>query len=196
MGRTAKTTSTTKNHDDMLSQDQQQQLHYNDRLIYLSGDVTEASISQVIGGILSLTSVNAKAPITLVVSTYGGSVHEMFSLYDIMKYVPCPVRTVGIGKIMSAGVLIMAAGEKGSRLIGRNTRVMIHSISSEAYGTVFELSNSIDSINKEQEMANAALIAETKMSRQTLNKLLDKNVDKYITAQEAIKLGIADKIIG
>jgi ATP-dependent Clp endopeptidase proteolytic subunit ClpP len=95
------------------------------RIIFLHGEVTEGMIANVIAQMLHLATVNTK-PIYLVVSTYGGAMHEMFSLYDCINFLPCPVHTVGLGKVMSAGVLLLAAGAKGKRLIGATASIMMH----------------------------------------------------------------------
>jgi ATP-dependent Clp protease protease subunit len=172
------------------------QMHLNDRIVYLSGEVTEHSIAQVIAGVLSLANQNHKAPITMVVSTYGGSVDEMFSLYDVIKYIPCPVHTVGLGKIMSAGVLLLASGEKGKRLIGRNARIMIHTVSGGSGGNVFDIVNEANEHVRQQKLMEELLVRETKMTSQALSKIMESKLDTYILPTEALKLGIVDKIIG
>ena len=65
----------------------------NSRIVVLHGDVNEHTIAAVISQLLQLANVSRK-PIHLVVSTYGGSVDEMFSLYDTIKFLPCPVHTM------------------------------------------------------------------------------------------------------
>jgi ATP-dependent Clp protease protease subunit len=178
---------------DIMQQIYQQQ---NDRILYLSGDVTENTISQVIAGILSMAGHNKEKPITLVISTYGGSVDEMFSLYDILKYVPCPVRTVGIGKVMSAGVLLLSAGEKGKRLIGSNARLMIHGISAGISGNVFDIVNQSTECVRQQELMVKLLCKETGINKIKLNKMMKTGMDNYVTPEMAVNLGIVDKIIG
>src|SRR5690349_11011611 len=84
------------------------------RIVMLHGDVTEYSISQVMAHIMHLAS-NSNKPIKLIVSSYGGSVHEMFGLIDLIRTISCPVHTIAFGKIMSAGTVITAAGAKGHR---------------------------------------------------------------------------------
>jgi len=164
------------------------------RLVYLSGDVTEDSISEIQEQLLDLASAS-RDPIHLVVSTYGGAVHEMFSLYDVMKFIPAPVYTVGLGKVMSAGSLILAAGEKGHRMIGASTRVMIHSLSAGFFGNLFELVNEIDEIKRLQDMYVSKMVAETKMCKNDVNAMLKTKVDSVFSAQQAVELGIVDKII-
>lgn len=165
------------------------------RIIYLSGDVSEQSINAVNAQLINLASQSDK-PINLVISTYGGSVHEMFGLYDTIKFLSCPVHTTGLGKVMSAGVLLLASGEKGKRLIGPSTRVMIHSVSSWAFGNIFDMENLVQETKQLQLSMTDALVNETNMSKEQLTKLMKSKTDTYLSASECIKLGIADKIMG
>lgn len=165
------------------------------RIIYLAGTVDESTIVMVNAQLIALASQNDN-PITLVVSTYGGSIHEMFSLYDTIKFLNCPVRTVGLGKIMSAGVLLLASGEKGNRLIGPSTRVMIHPISAFAHGNVFDLENEVQEIKYLQRFMTDFLVKETKMTKEQLVNLFKTKTDTYFSALECVKLGIVDKIMG
>lgn len=167
----------------------------NSRVVVLHGDVNEHTISSVIAQLLHLASVN-KNPIHLVVSTYGGSVDEMFSLYDTIKFLPCPVHTIALGKVMSAGVLLLAAGEKGKRLIGKSARIMMHPVSGGSYGNVFEIINESKEHSRLHNLMVEALESETKMNRDDIEKIMRSGYDYYITAAEAISLGIVDKIVG
>ncbi len=166
-----------------------------ERIIYLSGHVNEHSIAQVIASIVILANQDAYAPITLLISTYGGSVDEMFSLYDVIKHVSCPIHTVGLGKIMSAGVLLLACGKKGHRLIGQSARVMIHSITAGSHGSPFQIKNDLVEIERQQKLMEDMLLKETKMSSSALSQIMKKGADSYLSAQEALKLGIVDAII-
>lgn len=165
------------------------------RIVVLHGDVNEHTISSVIAQLLHLANLNRK-PIHLVVSTYGGSVDEMFSLYDTIKVLPCPVHTIALGKVMSAGVLLLAAGEKGRRLIGRSARIMMHPVSGGVYGNVFEVLHETKEHRRLHDLMVEALEAETKMKRADIQKIMKAGHDFYITADDAIKLGIVDRMIG
>lgn len=165
------------------------------RLVILHCDVNEQSISTVMAQMLHLASQNHK-PIHLVISTYGGSVDEMFTLYDTMKFLPCPVHTIALGKVMSAGVLLLASGEKGHRMIGRSARIMMHPISGGASGNIFEIMNDVEESKRLQDQMADAICKETKMSKIDLDKVMKRGHDVYLSPQEAIKMGIVDKIIG
>lgn len=165
------------------------------RLVFLHGDVTEHSIANVIAQLLHLANTS-RSPIHLVVSTYGGSVDEMFSLYDTIKFLPCPVHTVALGKVMSAGVLLLASGVKGKRLVGASARIMVHSVIGGSYGNVFELENHTQEQRRMHDLMVCSLVKETKMTRKQVEAMMSKKVDCYIGAEEAVRLGIVDRIIG
>ncbi len=169
-------------------------LQISERIVYLAGEVSEQSIAHVTATLIALANQDKTSPIKLIISTYGGSVDEMFSLYDVMKYVPCPVHTIAIGKVMSAGVLLVAAGQKGNRLIGKSTRIMIHPISAGVEGTVFTMESELAETRRMQQLMEELLIAETKMTKAQLNLIMKKGHDTYLTAKEAVKLGIVDAI--
>lgn len=172
------------------------QIYSAERIVYLSGEVTEHLVSQVIAGMISLATHDPKTPIKLIISTYGGSVDEMFSLYDTIRYLPCPVHTVGMGKIMSAGVLLLASGEKGQRLIGENARVMIHGISGVVGGTFYQVKNETSEHERQQKQMEKLLMRETKMSQKYIDSVMKGNTDVYLQPDDALRLGIVDQVIG
>jgi len=141
--------------------------------------------------------VQAVQPMEFVLSTHGGSAEEMFAIYDVMRNVKkdCDIITRGLGKVMSAGVLLLAAGTKGQREIGRYCRIMIHSAVGGYAGSLHNLENEMEEVRYIQEQYVKALVDETKMTSKQLKKMLEKKVNIYLSADEAVKLGIADLII-
>lgn len=184
------------------------------RVIPVIGDVGERMSLEVTYELLSMRESGKKKvlsdpsdpkseivekclPIEMVVSTYGGSALDMFGICDMMRVVQeeCPIITTGIGKVMSAGVLILASGTKGARRIGRNTRVMIHSVIGGTHGSMHNLENEIEEIRWIQDRYIDTLVRETDMTKRMVKKLLDKKVNIYLDAQQAVDYGIADIII-
>ena len=183
------------------------------RLIGLFGEVEEIKISQVIGMMIELSeeadlvpsdpdTPNSEPkeivkPIEFLINTPGGSADDMFALYDVMRMVKdkCDIETFGIGKVMSAGVLLLASGTKGKRKIGKNCRVMIHSVIGGSSGPIFNLENEIEEMKYMQDAYIRALSSETNMSFRQLKKMIDRKVNIYLSAEEAVKLGIADIIV-
>jgi ATP-dependent Clp endopeptidase proteolytic subunit ClpP len=136
-------------------------------------------------------------PIQFVISTPGGSASDMFSIYDTMRMVrtDCEVETIGLGQVMSAGTLLLASGTKGKRKIGKHCRVMVHQVSAGTAGPHHEMVNEIAEIQHTQEQYIKCLAAETKMSVTFIKKLFEKKVNIYLSAEEAVKYGLADIII-
>lgn len=174
------------------------------RTIGLFSDVAEEKVAELAHAMLYLNELNKlekkeanKKPIQFYLSTYGGNADDMFALYDIMRQVKkdTDIETIGMGKVMSAGVLLLASGTKGQRKIGKYCRVMIHSVVGGSHGSLPNLANEMEAIQQIQKDYSEALIAETNMSSKQLKELLERKVNVYLSAQEAVDLGIADIII-
>jgi len=173
------------------------------RAIGLFSDVDEEKVAELVQSLLFLDLSNAEKeekerdPIDFYISTYGGSADDMFALYDIMRQVreSTEIHTYGVGKVMSAGVLVLAAGTKGKRKIGKNCRVMIHSVIGGNHGSLHNLVNEMGAIEQLQQMYTDCLVSETKMTKTTLKNMLERKVNVYLSAEEAVELGIADIII-
>jgi ATP-dependent Clp protease protease subunit len=167
----------------------------NDRILILSGDIKEQTVATTIAQIIALDNQNSTVPIQLVINTYGGSVDEMFALYDTIKFVRSPIHTLGLGKIMSAGVLLLSSGRKGYRMIAPNARFMIHPISAGATGNIFDIINEVEEMKRHQMQMDEAIMRETGMSKKKYVKLRNDGRDIYLTAQQAVELGFADKVM-
>lgn len=171
------------------------------RLIGLFTEVMDEKVAELVHALLYLDGLNKvrkeDKPIGFYVCTYGGSADDMFALYDVMRQVreSTEIHTVGMGKVMSAGVLILAAGTKGKRKIGKYCRVMIHSVIGGSHGSLPNLANEMEAMQQIQKDYIDALVAETNMTKKDLKKLLERKVNVYLSAEEAVELGIADIII-
>ena len=144
--------------------------------------------------IFSLASQNSK-PIRLVVSSYGGNIDDMMSLYDTIRFVRTPIYTSGLGKIMSAAVLLLACGTKGYRKMGKHARIMINNAYSGSEGDIFSQKNQLEEFDRQQELMEDCLCKETKITKAQIKKIMAERLDKYILSEEAVKLGIVDYIL-
>jgi len=171
------------------------------RLMGLFSDVSDEKVAELVHALLYLDELNKvrkeNKPVEFYICTYGGSADDMFALYDVMRQVRTntEVHTIGMGKVMSAGVLILAAGTKGKRKIGKYCRVMIHSVIGGSHGSLPNLANEMEAMQQIQKDYIDALVNETNMSKKDLKKLLERKVNVYLSAEEAVELGIADIII-
>jgi ATP-dependent Clp endopeptidase proteolytic subunit ClpP len=191
------------------------------RMVALYGDLDEKKGNDIISDLFSLVEMknilekqlktmdaktkkqvlpqlSHKDPVKFVISTFGGNAVDMFGIYDAVKMVESEgieVHTVGSGKVMSAGVLLLACGTKGQRRIGKNCRVMVHPVVGGAHGPSHDIQNEVEEIMKTQTQYIECLANETKLTVSRLNKLFSEKRNIYLSAEEAIKFGIADKIV-
>lgn len=184
------------------------------RIFGLYGELDEAKAAHAIVSMLDLAEtahikvsenpddpdaevLDVSLPMEFLISTPGGSADDMFAIYDVMRALRdnCDIITYGLGKVMSAGVLILAAGTKGKRKIGKNCRVMIHSVIAGSAGSFHNLQNEMSEIKHMQSAYIRALADETNMTETKLKRMLNKKVNIYLSAEEAVELGIADIIV-
>ena len=177
------------------------------RSVSLYGDLTEDNASDIVQSFMFLKELSKRLhlsgqeeeckPIEFLISSHGGVAAEMFAIYDTMRIVreDCDISTVGMGKVMSAGVVLLAAGTKGQRKIGANCRVMIHSVNGGYHGNLTNMENEIEEVRWIQQRYVECLAAESNMSEREIRKYLKKHVDVYLSAEQAVELGIADIIV-
>jgi len=176
----------------------------------LYGDVNEERAADIVSALLLLgdkkrvDKAKERLPegeeledIKFYISTYGGSADDMMAIYDMMRLTKLnrDIETIGMGKIMSAGTLILASGTRGKRKIMRNCRVMLHAVSAGSMGTIHNLQNEMEEIQNIQDSYIRTLCAETLLTKRQLKKMLDQKVNVYLTAEEAVEYGLADEVI-
>lgn len=172
------------------------------RSIMFVGEVTEDRAADLISALLVLAQTKEEdaeraEPIKLYVSTYGGSADEMFGIYDVINFCKkfCDIETIGLGKVMSAGTLMMASGTKGKRKIGKHCRVMIHAVNGGQVGDIHNLQNELEQTVSLQDSYIQAMSHETNMTKRQIQTLINRKVNVYLTAEEAIEKGLADEIL-
>jgi ATP-dependent Clp protease protease subunit len=172
------------------------------RVLGLYGDVEEENSKELVGALYACLNEGRKSadpiePIELLISTGGGNVSDMFAIYDVMRMTRevCDISTLGIGKVMSAGVLLLAAGTKGQRRIGKHCRIMLHHVLTTDSGSLANMRCTVREATAMEELMFDALVAETDLTKKKLELLLKENTDKFFCAEEALQMGIADIIV-
>ena len=162
---------------------------------FLTGEITEENVNECIKWLIYENLEAKEKVLTLYVNSSGGDLYQAFALIDIMRNSKHVVRTVGIGSVMSAAFLIFTSGDQGERHIAANTGIMCHQFSGGADAKFHDLKAEM----KENEMLNKKMVEILKNATglapsRIKTKLLPAS-DVYLTAQEAIDLGIADHLI-
>ena len=157
--------------------------------------VDYASAKKVIKNLLFLNSINHKM-ITLYINTPGGCWYQGMAIYDVIKSIKSPVKAIGIGQVMSMGTIIFQACKY--RYLLKNTTFMIHDGYEGAFGEAKTFESWAEFSKKVREQMYEIYLAkiQKKHKKFTLYQVEQLcNHDKIMTATEAVKLGLADKII-
>ena len=160
------------------------------------GGVDDDTIRPIIEWILVENHVvkKKKKELLLMVCSEGGSVEDAFALIDVMKSSSVPIRTVGLGVIASAGLMIFLAGHAGRRVLTPNTSILSHQYSNSHEGKHHELF----AIAKEHNLIQARMLEHyreaTGLDTDTILEKLLPPSDIYLSAEEALELHICDFI--
>ena len=163
---------------------------------YLVGMIDEVSVTECIRWIIyeNLNQKDSKV-LTLYINSPGGDLYQAFALIDMMRNSAHPIRTVGIGHVMSAAFLVFASGTRGERYIAQNTGIMCHQYSDATEGKHHDLKATMkEGENCNQRMLEILKEATDLTAAKVRAKLLNAS-DVYLTAEEAIELNIADQLL-
>ena len=163
-----------------------------DRIIFLGEEVSDVSASIIVAQLLFLESEDPKKDINLYINSPGGSVSAGMAIYDTMNYIKCDVSTICIGMAASMGAFLLAGGAKGKRFALPNSTIMIHQPSGGAQGQATEIQIVADQIAKTKQKLNRILAENTGQPIEVVE--VDTDRDNYMSAEEAMKYGIIDKV--
>ena len=163
-----------------------------DRIVFLSGPITDGLANTVVAQLLFLEMDNPNADISLYINSPGGSVTAGMAIYDTMQYIKAPVRTVCIGMAASMGAFLLMAGAKGKRMALPNSEVMIHQPSGGAEGQATDVTIRAEWLLKTKHKMNRMM---AEMTGQAVEKIAsDVERDYFMSAQDAKEYGIIDQI--
>ena len=167
------------------------------RVIGVFGDIDEERTANTCAALIAFSQLSTD-PIEVILSTNGGSADEMYAIVDtmgILKAQNIEISVTGVGKIFSAGVLILASGTKGQRKVGKNTRLMLHPLQGGTQGPLWSMKDDVSSMQKIQKSYIDAMAEVTSMTHKELRRIVNKRSDTYFTAQEALEMGIVDEVL-
>lgn len=165
----------------------------DNRIIFLKGRVDEETAHAVISKLIDYEASDPFSDILIYIDSYGGYYDSLIAIHDAMKMCRCDVATICVGKAMSAGQMILMSGTKGKRFITPNSRVLMHPIRSGSFGNIHELDNDITETKRLQSILEKLSVKYSKMTKKQVEEKMKK--DSYMSAEEALNLGIVDIII-
>lgn len=162
----------------------------------LFGEVDETTIKNAINFIIKSNLLfRDKRELSLFVNTLGGNCYDGFALIDIMDVSSLKVRTIGMGNIMSMGVLILCAGAKGNRVMTKNTQVMAHQFYGGTEGKFHELVSAYKAELYLEQQFKVHFLRHTNMSEKQINDVMFGPSDRWLSPAECKKYGIVDHVI-
>ena len=136
-----------------------------------------------------------KRTLKLYINTVGGDLYETFGLIDVMRDSYHHISTIGIGAVMSAGVLIFASGKHGERYIGKNAGIMNHQHSDSIEAKMHDMKAQMKENNNCEQRCMQILRDATGYSLTDVRKKFNNPSDQYLTAKQLVELKIADHIL-
>lgn len=164
-----------------------------DRVIMLDGEVSQHSASLIVAQLLFLESENPDKDISLYINSPGGSVTAGMSIYDTMRFIKCDVSTIVMGQAASMGSLLATAGARGKRFILPNARHMIHQPLGGASGQATDVEIQARELLRWKKVLTNIYVEHTGKSYEELQADMER--DFFMTAEEAVKYGLVDKIL-
>ncbi len=165
----------------------------NDRIIFLSDEVNDATASLVVAQLLYLESQDPDKDIFFYINSPGGSITSGMAIYDTMNYIKCDVSTICVGMAASMGAFLLAAGTKGKRYALPNSEIMIHQPLGGFQGQASDIQIHADHIIRIKEKMNKILSEKTGKPYETVVK--DTERDNFMTAEQALEYGLIDKVM-
>ena len=164
-----------------------------ERIIFLDGEVNDASASVIVAQLLFLESEDPSKDIHLYINSPGGSVTAGMAIYDTMNYIKCDVSTICVGMAASMGAFLLAGGAKGKRFALPNAEIMIHQPLGGAKGQATEIKIVADHILKTRDRLNTILSQNTGKPLDVIAR--DTERDNYMSAAEALEYGLIDGVV-
>jgi ATP-dependent Clp protease protease subunit len=161
----------------------------------LFGDINQSSVEDVIRFILAHNCLSRKKKfISLIVNSEGGDLMDAFALIDVMCHSQIPVHTLGLGQISSSALMIFMAGAKGHRVLTPNTGIMSHQWSGTFDGKIHELVSAQEDFRQTTHRVTQHYVKHSELTEQQVAQHLLPAHDVYLTAEQAVHMGIADRI--
>ena len=164
-----------------------------DRIIFLGSAIDDTVANLVMAQLLHLESEDPDRDVNLYINSPGGSITDLFAIYDTMQYIKPDVSTVCMGVAASAGAVILAGGAEGKRYALPHARVMLHQPQGGYRGSASDIEIQADLIKQMKEQLNRILADHTGQDYEKVQKDTDR--DFWMMAEEAMEYGIVDEVI-
>ncbi|MFI7583302.1 ClpP family protease [Kocuria sp. M1N1S27] len=165
-----------------------------ERIVYLGTEIDDGVANVLIAQLLYLDSYGSDQPIGFYINSPGGSTTAMLAVYDAIQYVGAPVGTTCVGQAASSAAVLLAAGAPGRRSVLPHARVVLHQPVAQGQGTIPDLILEAQEIARTREQLEQVLARHTGRSPHQVREDTDR--DLVLTAEQAVRYGVADRVVG
>jgi len=164
-----------------------------ERIIFITGPIEDGMASLVCAQLLFLEAENPKKEINLYINSPGGVVTSGLAMYDTMQFIKPPVATLCVGQAMSAGSLLLAAGEKGMRFSTPNASIMVHQPSGGYQGQATDIMIHAQWTEALKRRLNEIYVKHTGQDYESIHNAMER--DRFMSVEQALEFGLIDKVI-
>ena len=165
----------------------------NDRIIFLSEEVNDATASLVVAQLLYLEAQDPDKDIQFYINSPGGSVTAGMAIYDTMQYIKCDVATICVGMAASMGAFLLSAGTKGKRMALPNYEIRIHQPSAGTQGQITDMAIHMKRLETIKARMNRIMAENTGKTVEEITEACER--DNFMTSTEAKDFGLIDKVL-
>ena len=165
----------------------------NDRIIFLSEEVNDATASLIVAQLLYLEAQDPDKDIQFYINSPGGSVTAGMAIFDTMRYIKCDVATICVCMAASMGAFLLSAGTKGKRMALPNSEIMIHQPSAGTQGQITDMAIHLKRLETIKARMNKILAENTGRSIEEVTAACER--DNFMSADEALAFGIIDRVL-
>jgi ATP-dependent Clp protease protease subunit len=178
-----------------------------DRNLYFTKQVEQNSIGDLTQKIIEINEDDMRLakiyafhdieykpkPIKIYIDSYGGNVYQCFGLLSVMKRSKTPIHTIVTGCAMSCGFMMLISGHK--RFAHELSTPLYHQVSSVAWGKLKDMEQDVEEAKRLQKIIENITLDRTSISKSKLKEVLEQKIDWFMSAEEALKLGVVDEIL-
>jgi ATP-dependent Clp protease protease subunit len=169
------------------------ELLLENRIVFLIGEINQSSAARVMMQMLYLENQKRGQDINFYINSPGGAVDDTLALYDTMRFLSSPVATYCLGRAYSGAAVLLASGAKGRRYMLPHAKAMIHQPFGGVTGQAEDIRIQAEQIIKMKQELTRILAHHTGQATDQI--LRDAERDKYFSAEEAVRYGLADEVL-
>ena len=165
----------------------------DNRIIYVNGEFNEDMAKEIFQSLIKYETSDSTKDILMIIDSFGGQVYSFLAIYDYIQLMRCDVATLGVGKAMSCGQLLLMSGTKGKRFATKNSRILMHELSMGTWGKLTDVEIDVNEGKALRKVMEKLIGEHTNLSKKEVKKFMER--DSFMSAKELKKCGAIDHVV-